>query len=601
MRCPLVVTLAVLAACGGAKPTPETTPGAAAPATATARARARGRVIRADAVVTGRPIVPVDWQFSDRVVSVTGAHAMVVSAHPLASQVGRDILRGGGNAIDAAVAVGFALAVVLPEAGNIGGGGFIVYRDTAGRVRALDYRETAPGHATRDMYLDSAGHVTEANLTGHLASGVPGSVAGLYEAWKSYGRLPWAKLVAPAITLAEGHALDGYRSRSIEAEAERLAQFPASRSQFLVNGHAPPAGTVFRQPDLARTLRLIADGGHDVFYRGQIADSIVAEMQRGHGLISKSDLKGYRAKWRTPIQTTYRGYTIYSMPPSSSGGVTMAEILNIMEGFDTLPAFGSARYLHLEAEAMRRAFMDRNRWLGDPDFVSMPLERLLSKSYAAELRAQILPDRATPTPPFQASEGAQEGTETTHYSIVDADGNAAAITTTLNGGFGSAVTVQGGGFLLNNEMDDFTGAPGQPNQYGLVQGEANAIAPKKRMLSAMTPSIVLDRKGRLFLVVGTPGGPTIINSVYEVIVNVIDHKMTLADAVGAPRINQQALPDVIFVERGGLTQAAVDSLKAMGYKLQDRGRQGDVQAIHRSAAGWIGVADPRHGGGASGW
>ena len=603
MRSPLAVTLAVLAACGGGNPTPDTTPGAAAPATASARSHGRGRpgVVRADAVVTGRPIVPADWQFTDRVVSVTGAHAMVVSAHPLASQVGRDILRSGGNAIDAAVAVGFALTVVHPEAGNIGGGGFIVYRDTTGRVRALDYRETAPAQATRDMYLDSSGHVTDANLTGHVASGIPGSVAGLYEAWKSYGRLPWTKLVAPAIALAEGHVLDGYRSRSIEAEAERLAQFPASRKQFLVNGHAPAAGTLFRQPELARTLRLIADGGPDVFYRGQIADSIVAEMQRGHGLITKSDLRGYRAKWRTPIQTTYRGYTIYSMPPSSSGGVTMAEILNIMEGFDTLPAFGSARYLHLEAEAMRRAFMDRNRWLGDPDFVSMPLERLLSKSYAAELRAQILPDRATPTPPFQASEGAHEGTETTHYSIVDGDGNAAAITTTLNGGFGSAVTVQGGGFLLNNEMDDFTSAPGQPNQFGLVQGEANAIAPKKRMLSAMTPSIVLDRNGRLLLVVGTPGGPTIINSVYEVIVNVIDHRMTLAEAVAAPRINQQALPDVIFVERGGLTPATVDSLKAMGYKLQDRGRQGDVQAIQKTATGLIGVADPRHGGGASGW
>jgi len=601
VRCPLVLALAFLAACGGANPAPETTPAAAAPARAPGRAH--GGAVRADAVVTGRPIVPADWQFSDKVAPVTAAHAMVVSAHPLASQVGRDILRGGGNAIDAAVAVGFALTVVLPEAGNIGGGGFIVYRDATGRVRALDYRETAPGHAAHDMYLDSSGHLTEASLTGHLASGVPGSVAGLYEAWKTYGRLPWPKLVAPAITLAEGHVLDAYRSRSIEAEAERLAQFPASRRQFLVNGHAPPAGTMFRQPDLARTLRLIADSGPDVFYRGQIADSIVAEMQRGHGLITKNDLKGYRAKWRTPIQTTYRGYTIYSMPPSSSGGVTMAEILNIMEGFDTLPAFGSAHYLHLEAEAMRRAFMDRNRWLGDPDFVRMPLERLLSKSYAAELRAQILPDRATPTPPFQASEGGgrDEGTETTHYSIVDADGNAASITTTLNGGFGSAVTVQGAGFLLNNEMDDFTGAPGQPNQYGLIQGEANAIAPKKRMLSAMTPSIVLDRNGNLFMVVGTPGGPTIINSVYEVIVNVIDHKMTLADAVAAPRINQQALPDVIFLERGGLTPATLDSLKAMGYKLQERGRQGDVQAIQQTAAGWVGVADPRHGGGASGY
>jgi len=601
MRPSFLAGLLLLAACGGATTTttPEPTTGApGAPGGPGGRgARAPSGIARGDAVVVGRPVASSEWSLKS--VPVAATHAMVVSAHPLASQAGRDILKEGGNAIDAAVAVGFALTVVLPEAGNIGGGGFIVFRDSTGRVRALDYRETAPSHASRDMYLDSTGHMTEASLTGHLASGVPGSVAGMYEAWKSYGRLPWAQVLAPAIHLAEGHLLDGYRSRSIEAEADRLGKFPASSRQFLVDGHAPTAGSTFRQPDLARTLRLIADSGPDVFYRGQIADSIVAEMQRGHGLITKSDLKGYRAKWRTPIRVTYRGYTIYSMPPSSSGGVTMAEILNIMEGFDTLPAFGTARYLHQEAEAMRRAFMDRNHWLGDPDFVSMPLDRLLSKSYAAELRAQILPDRATPTPPFTAE--SDEKLETTHYSVVDGDGNAASVTTTLNGGFGSAVTVSGAGFLLNNEMDDFTGAPGQPNQYGLIQGEANAIAPKKRMLSAMTPSVVLDRDGKLFLVVGTPGGPTIINSVYQVIVNVVDHHMSLADAVAAPRINQQALPDVIFVEKGGFTAATLDALKAMGYTIRERGRQGDIQAIERTATGWVGVADPRHGGGASGW
>jgi gamma-glutamyltranspeptidase/glutathione hydrolase len=611
MRARLVVALILAfvfqAACGGGNPGPETTPGgAAAPGARTVRGARGGatRGVRGDAVVTGRPSIPADWAFTGK--PVTATHAMVVSAHPLASQVGRDVLRQGGNAIDAAVAVGFALAVVLPEAGNIGGGGFIVYRDSTGKVRALDYREMAPSGASRDMYLDSAGHMTEARLTGHLASGVPGSVAGLYEAWKQYGggRLSWDTLLAPAIRLAQGHMLDGYRSRSIEAEADRLTKFPASRSQFLVNGKAPTAGTTFKQPELARTLRLIADSGPDVFYRGQIADSIVAEMQRGNGLITKNDLKNYRAKWRTPIQVSYRGYTVYSMPPSSSGGVTMAEMLNIMEGYDTLPGFGSARSIHLEAEAMRRAFIDRNRWLGDPDFVSMPLERLLSKSYAAELRAQILPDRATPTPPVQSGGGSEEGSEeTTHYSIVDAAGGAASVTTTLNGGFGSAVTVQGAGFLLNNEMDDFTGAPGVPNQYGLIQGEANAIAPKKRMLSAMTPSIVLDRDRQLFLVVGTPGGPTIINSVFQVIVNVVDHKMSVAEAVGAPRINQQALPDVIFYERGGLSPATLEALKAMGYTMRERGRQGDIMAIERSpnGAGWVGVPDPRHGGGASGW
>src|SRR5436853_6016168 len=483
---------------------------------------------------------------------------MVVSGHPLASQVGIEIIKQGGNAVDAAVAVGFALAVVLPEAGNIGGGGFIVFRDTTGRVRALDYREMAPGGATRDMYVDSTGNPTAQSLTGHLASGVPGSVAGMYEAWKSAGHLPWAKVLAPAIRLAHEHALDAARSRSIAEEAERLALFPASAKQFLVDGHAPAPGARFRQPELARTLQLIADSGPSAFYKGQIAELIAAEMQRGHGLITRDDLERYQPKWRTPVQISYRGYTIYSMPPASSGGVTMGEILNILEGYDTLPPFGSAGYVHLETEAMRRAFIDRNRWLGDPACVSMPPDRLLTKSYAAQLRAEIGPRKATPTPPFAA--GGDESLETAHYSVVDADGNAAAVTTTLNGGFGSAVTVQGAGFLLNNEMDDFAAAPGQPNQYGLVQGEANAIAPKKRMLSAMTPSIVLDRDGKLFMVVGTPGGPTIITSVFQVIVNVVDFKMSLADAVAAPRIHHQALPDIIGYERNGLLPALVDSL-----------------------------------------
>src|SRR5213594_1027332 len=566
----LVASLAVLAACGGGTAVSTSRP---APS-------AGGAAASVDAVITGAPRLAPEWGLAGRAKATIGARAMVVSGHPLASEVGIEVLKQGGNAIDAAVAVGFALEVVLPEAGNIGGGGFIVYRDTTGRVRALDYRETAPAGASRDMYLDSAGHVTEQSLTGHLASGVPGSVAGMYEAWKSYGRLPWAKVLAPAIRLAHEHTLDAARSRAIAEEADRLARFPASARQFVADGHAPPPGTKFRQPELANTLQLIADSGPRVFYRGQIADLIVAEMQRGHGLISKDDLKRYRPKWRPPVRITYRGYTIYSMPPASSGGVTMGEILNIMEGYDTLPPFGSAAYVHLEAEAMRRAFMDRNHWLGDPDFVAMPLERLLSKSYAAELRAQILPDRATPTPP--AATG-MEGTETTHYSIVDADGNAASVTTTLNGGFGSAVTVQGAGFLLNNEMDDFAAAPGQPNMYGLVQGEANAIAPKKRMLSVMTPSIVLDRDGKLFMVVGTPGGPTIITSVFQVIVDVVDFKMSLADAVAAPRIHHQALPDIIGYERNGLLPAVVDSLHAMGYQLHERGRMGDIAAIQRTA------------------
>src|SRR6266446_4725903 len=504
-------------------------------------------------VVRGRPVIPSTWTLESR--PVTAPHAMVVSAHPLASQAGVDVLKQGGNAIDAAVAVAFALEVVLPDAGNIGGGGFIVHRTAGGEVTALDYREAAPAAATHDMYLDSAGNPTKKSEVGHLASGVPGSVAGLYEAWKKHGSLPWAAVIAPAIRLAQGHVIDTARSRDIASDRALLAQFPASRAQFLVHDSAPPPGTMWRQPDLARTLQLISDSGPDVFYRGQIADLIVAEMRRGGGLITKDDLRNYRAKWRTPVRLSYRGHTIYSMPPPSSGGVTMGEILNILEGYDTLPAFGTTAYVHLVTEAMRRAFIDRNRWLGDPDFVDMPLDRLLSKSYAATLRSQIDPQHATPTPPQAAGGG--EPMETTHYSIVDAQGNAASVTTTLNGGFGSGVTVTGAGFLLNNEMDDFATAPGKPNMYGLVQGEANAIAPGKRMLSAMTPSIVLDPEQHLYLVVGTPGGPRIITMVYHVISNVIDHRMSLSDAVAAPRMHHQGLPDSLQMETGGFPEATL--------------------------------------------
>jgi gamma-glutamyltranspeptidase/glutathione hydrolase len=356
---------------------------------------------------------------------------------------------------------------------------------------------------------------------------------------------------------------------------------------------------MWRQPDLARTIQLISDSGPDVFYRGQIADLIVAEMQRGGGLITKDDLGRYQAKWRPPVQLTYRGYTIYSMPPPSSGGVTMGELLNILEGYDSLPRFGTPAYVHVVAEAMRRAFIDRNRYLGDPDFVQMPLDRLLSKSYAATLRAQIDLQHATPTPPQTTSGG--EAMHTTHYSIVDANGNAVAVTTTLNGGFGSGVTVAGAGFLLNNEMDDFTSAPGKPNMFGLVQGEANAIMPGKRMLSAMTPSIVLDPAGQLYMVLGTPGGPTIITTVAQVILNVVDQKMSLADAVAAPRFHHQALPDIIRTEGGGLSEATIQALLAMGHAVDRRGGSGTVAAIQKTAGGWVGVIDPRSAGGALGY
>lgn len=541
--------------------------------------------------------VPDGWPLFARLKADTAASGMVVSGSPLASEVGVDVLRQGGTAVDAAVAVGFALAVVHPEAGNIGGGGFMVLRFTDGKTAALDYREAAPGHATRDMYLDAQGHVTDRSLTGHLAAGVPGSVAGLAEAHRRYGKLAWADVIAPAIRLArDGFVVDEFRSRSVSGSANRLRRFPASRAQFLPGGNPPPPGTVLKQPDLAVTLQAIADSGPRAFYLGHTADLIVQEMERGGGIITKADLAAYRAVWRDPIVIRYRGHTIYSMPPSSSGGVTLAQALNILEGYDRLPEFGSAAYVHLFAEAMRRAFMDRNQYLGDPAFVRMPLDRLLSKKYAAELRAQIQPDRATPTPAFVS--GPLEGENTTHYSVVDAAGHAVSVTTTINSSYGSAVTVTGAGFLLNNEMDDFAAAPGKPNQYGLVQGEANAIQPGKRMLSAMTPSIVLGPSGQLKMVLGSPGGPTIITSVAQVILNVIDQHMSLADAVAVTRVHHQALPDVINYERGGLLPAVVAALRSMGHEVNERsGFSGDIAAIERRGNVWIGVPDPRRGGG----
>src|SRR5256886_842863 len=500
MRMPLVVTIALLGACASPSvPAPQPTPtpsGAAAPATpAPGVAPAAGPASERS---TRRALIASDWPLTGRAKPVASRHAMVVSGHPLASDVGVAILRRGGNAVDAAVAVAFALAVVEPVAGD----------------------------------------------TGRRGS-------------------------------------------------------PASGAQFLRNGEAPPAGARFVQAELARTLELIADSGPKVFYRGQIADLMVREMERGGGLITRDDLARYRAKWRAPLQIDYRGHTIYTMPPPSGGGVTLAEILNTMEGFGPLPAFGSARLPELQADAARRAYADRNAFLGDPDFVSLPLKRLVSKSYAAELRAAIDPGRATGTTSAPVVE-AEEDTSTTHYSIVDADGGAVSCTTTLNNDFGSAVTVTGAGFLLNDEMDDFATAPGNPNLYGLVQGEANAIAPGKRMLSAMTPSIVLDPRGSLLLVLGSPGGSRIPTAVYQVISNVIDQEMPLADAVAAPRLHHQALPDLIHVERAGFVPASLDSLEAMGHQVSAWGFKTDVNAIMRTAAGWVRVADPRRGGGAAG-
>jgi gamma-glutamyltranspeptidase/glutathione hydrolase len=543
-------------------------------------------------------ILPAGWRYASPPAPVVGQHAMVVSEHPLASEVGAEILRRGGNAIDAAVAVGFAQAVVNPRAGNIGGGGFLVYRRASGEAFALDYRETAPAAAARDMYLDSLGNLTDRSVIGALAAGVPGAVAGLWEMHRRFGHLPWRDLVAPAIALARGHVVDSARAAVIRRNREGLERFPASAAIYLPGGQPPAPGDTLRQNDLARTLERIAERGADGFYHGETADLLVAQMRRSGGIITKADLAGYRAVWRDPVVTTYRGWRILAMPPSSSGGVTLTEILNILEGY-RLPAFGTAKLMHLEIEAMRRAFTDRNRYLGDPAFVTMPLDRLTSKTYATELRGGISRSRATPS---SAMPAVVEGSNTTHYSIVDPDGNAVAITTTLNDNFGSKVTVGGAGFLLNDEMDDFAAKPGAPNMFGLVQGEANAIQPGKRMLSAMTPTIVLNPQGRLELVVGAPGGPTIITAVFQVVSNVIDHDMSLADAVYAPRIHHQALPDSLQWEPDGIAPAERRKLEAMGHVLRARpGYMALINAIRVTPQGIEGVSDPRTLGAAVGF
>ena len=412
------------------------------------------------------------------------------------------------------------------------------------------------------------------------------------------GSLPWEDLLAPAIELARGHVVDEVRSSRLNTARERLSRFEASARQFLVAGEAPRVGTELVQSDLADTLIRIADERASGFYRGRTADLIVAEMDRGGGLISHRDLESYEPLWREPIGIQYRDHVIWSMPPSSSGGITMAMIFNVIEGLDLLPTFGSAQLLHLETEAMRWAFVDRNRYLGDPDFVDIPLDTLLSDEYARDLRARIEPSQATPSPVGPSFE---EASSTTHYSIVDAEGRAAAITTTLNARFGSAVMVTGAGFLLNNEMDDFATRPGVANRWGLVQGEVNAIAPDKRMLSSMSPTIVEDSRGELRMLLGSRGGSSIITQVFQVISNVLDHDMTLVGAVAAPRIHHQALPDVILYEPSGLLDSVRLDLEEMGYQLEERPQiYGGIQAILRTPDGWVGVSDPRQGGAARG-
>jgi gamma-glutamyltranspeptidase/glutathione hydrolase len=559
------------------------------------------------AAACGGGLFPRAWPYPDDAQPVTARSAMVVTTDDFATEIGVDVLRAGGNAVDAAVAVHFALAVVNPAAGNIGGGGFMVARLADDTFAALDFRERAPLAATRDMFLDSLGNLTDRSLVGHLASGVPGSVMGMWEAHRRYGTLPWAELVQPAVELAEGFVVTERLFNWLnDGLVRELAAFPASAAQFLPRGGEPPLlGDTLRQPDLARTLERIRDRGPEGFYAGETADLIVAEMERGGGIITHEDLASYEAAWREPVSFSYRGHTVLSMPPSSSGGATMAEIANILERWD-LHALGfqSPEVIHLYAEAWKRAYADRNQYLADPDFVDVPLERMTSPAYADERAAEISLTSATPSedvaPGLEPARA--ESTSTTHYSIVDALGNAVAITTTLNSWYGSRVTVAGAGFLLNNEMDDFSALPGAPNQFGLVQGEQNAVEPGKRMLSAMTPTIVLGQDGSVRMVTGTPGGSTIITTVFQTLSNVLDFGMGVVQAVNAPRVHHQHLPDEILYERGGLGRATVTALEALGHTVVERGgHSGDVQMIVVEDTLITAWSDPRRGGRASGY
>jgi len=546
------------------------------------------------------PIFPAEWPYRVGAKATFAAHAMVASDEPLASAAGVEIMRSGGNAVDAAVATAFALAVTYQEAGNLGGGGYMVIRLADGRADAIDFREVAPLAATRDMYLDAKGNKTDKSLDGPLASGVPGSVAGLTAVLARYGTLPLRAVMQPAIRLArDGFIVDSGFARSVRNDSARIAKFPVAAAVFLPGASVPVVGSRFTQPWLARTLGLIAAQGPKAFYEGEIADSLVAEMRRGGGIITRQDLVGYRPLWRTPIRGSYRGYGLVTMPPSSSGGTIVAEALNILETYDSLPPIATAANGHILGAAFQRAFVDRNAKLGDPAFVNVPVATLTDKAYARTLRATIDSVRHTPTPAVERR--MREGTETTHFSVVDPTGNAVAMTTTTNGLYGSGILVRGAGFFMNNEMDDLAAKPGEPNQFGLVEGEKNAVAPGKRPLSAMSPTIVLDPKGQLLLVVGCRGGPRIITATTQVIVNVIDHRMSIADAMAAPRLHHQAQPDTLRMEPHGLDRAVIDALNATGHHVGLIGNVGLVNAIMRVRGGFEAVGDPRRPGGIAGY
>jgi len=522
-------------------------------------------------------------------------HALVTSVHELASRAGVEMLHSGGNAIDAAVATGFALAVVHPQAGNLGGGGFMLFRLADGKTHFIDFREKAPAAATENMYLDAQGNVLpdsdkNSSVVGYRAVGVPGSVAGLVYAEKQYGKLSLDKVIAPAIKLARDGFPLAYEDSQDLKDDEHLAEFPESKRIFQRDGNYYHPGDTFKQPELARTLERLARNP-DEFYHGAMARELAAAIQKGGGLVTAADLAAYEVKERQPIRGSYRGYDIISAPPPSSGGVALVEILNILEGFD-LAKLGnrSADDIHLEVEAFRRAFYDRADFMGDPDFAKVPVAQLIDKKYAEAWRDSIDPKHASVSkdlkrPSFSELErvahsqttAIREPENTTHYSVVDAEGNAAAVTTTLNDSFGSRVTATGLGFLLNDEMDDFAAKQGVPNAYGLIQGPANAIGPGKRPLSAMTPTIIL-KDGKLFLVLGSPGGPTIITTVANVLIGVVDFGLDIQEAVNAPRFHNQWLPDVILVE-DRLSPDTMNVLRSKGHKLTVRHFWGDAECI----------------------
>jgi gamma-glutamyltranspeptidase/glutathione hydrolase len=514
---------------------------------------------------------------------------LVITQSDIASQAGFEVIKNGGNAIDAAVATGFAMAVTHPTAGNIGGGGFLVFRSASGESTTFDFREAAPAGSHPEMWLVDGKYDSQVHHNSHRAVGVPGTVAGLHLAWKTHGSKPWKDLVLPAVKLArDGFEVSDGLARSLQRTLPSFKKYPASLAQFSKNGTPYAAGDLLKQPDLARTLQRIADQGPAGFYEGETAALIEKEMKANGGLITREDLKSYQAKQRAPIKGTYRGYEVVGMAPPSSGGISVQMMLNVLEGYDLKASgSGSAQTLHYVAESMRRAFAERAQHLGDPDFVkTMPVDRLISKEFAGELRKSIDPSHASKSSPSTFTFTA-ESEETTHLSIVDAQRNAVALTYTLEAGYGSKIVVPGGGFLLNNEMGDFNAGPGLTNDRGLIGTEPNLARPGKRMLSSMSPTIIA-KDGKLFMVTGTPGGRTIINTVLMTILNVIDFGMNAQEAVDAGRMHHQWLPDHISLEEHGFSPDTIALLKKMGHAVEADGSQGVAQVIVVNAQdGWL--------------